>query len=539
MTVDYLSTLNSKGSGLNVTQLVTSIVDAEIEPAKALVNEKSSANDLSVSEIALMRSRMEAVQGIFENAGNGGLYRAETSSADIALRVTDEHALEEKTTQVAVTQRAAPQVLEFPSFDGADDTLAAGSITIDIGKWSDGTFTANQDSTPQSVTVTAATTLSDLAAQLTALDGVTAEIVDKGDGSFSLSMVSETGASNSLRLTSSSSELAAFDTTDGSNEVSAALNAQLRVNGISVERPSNVLDDIVAGAEITLRGVTSFDQSISVAKDTASAEASVEALISQINTLRNYIDTATARGMNGAEPGPLAGEPVIEAIKRDLVNFTTEPLNGFGADPVYLSEIGIQTELDGTLSLDSEKLMDVLDTEPEKFQALFSSTGSIDLPNMTVSLANGAYPSAGTFDFVYDDNTQTATLNGEALFGRTNADGHREFYRSTGVFEGVSLTVLDGVASDASVNLGLSLVDKIEAYLKELLSARGDVATKEEAYTQRASGYRSELAELDERALLLEAREMEKFAKMEQAVTRLKSTGEYITTMMDAWSKDD
>jgi flagellar hook-associated protein 2 len=44
---------------------------------------------------------------------------------------------------------------------------------------------------------------------------------------------------------------------------------------------------------------------------------------------------------------------------------------------------------------------------------------------------------------------------------------------------------------------------------------------------------------LDERAVVLEARELKRFAKMEQMVTQLKSTGEYITTMMEAWNKSD
>ena len=35
MAVDYLSALNSKGSGLNITQLVDSLVKAETEPKKS------------------------------------------------------------------------------------------------------------------------------------------------------------------------------------------------------------------------------------------------------------------------------------------------------------------------------------------------------------------------------------------------------------------------------------------------------------------------------------------------------------------------
>lgn len=538
MTVDYLSTLNSQGSGLNVTQLVTSIVDAEIEPAKALINEKSNANELSVSEIALLRSRMDGAQGIFEDAGNGSLYRVQSSASEIDVSVSDEHLLTETRTQIAVSQLAAPQVLEFTDFSGTDDTLGAGDLIVHVGTWASGTFTADADLSAQIITLDADTTLSDLTGKLNALNGVYAQVVDKGDGTFSLSLLSETGASNALRITASNTALSALDTTNGSNEVSAAQNAQLQVNGISVQRATNVLTDVIPGAEITLRGTMSVSQSVNVQKDVDDAKASLDALLSQINALRSYIDTTTRRGVNGSEPGPLAGDPTIEAIKRDLMNLTTAPLSGFGDDPVYLSDVGVQTELDGTLSLDAEQLRDVLDTQPEKFQALFSSSGSIDLANMSVALTPGTFPKAGAFDFAYDADSQIATLDGEALFRRTNTEGQREFYRDTGDFSGVTLRVLDGVAADGTVNLGLSFVDKIESYLTELLDSRGEVATKEAAYAERASGFRTQLAELDDRALMLEQREMVKFAKMEQAVTQLKSTGEYITSMMDAWAKD-
>ena len=538
MTVDYLSTLNSQGSGLNVTQLVTSIVDAEIEPAKALINEKSNANELSVSEIALLRSRMDGAQGIFEDAGNGSLYRVQSSASEIDVSVSDEHLLTETRTQIAVSQLAAPQVLEFTDFSGTDDTLGAGDLIVHVGTWASGTFTADADLSAQIITLDADTTLSDLTGKLNALNGVYAQVVDKGDGTFSLSLLSETGASNALRITASNTALSALDTTNGSNEVSAAQNAQLQVNGISVQRATNVLTDVIPGAEITLRGTMSVSQSVNVQKDVDDAKASLDALLSQINALRSYIDTTTRRGVNGSEPGPLAGDPTIEAIKRDLMNLTTAPLSGFGDDPVYLSDVGVQTELDGTLSLDAEQLRDVLDTQPEKFQALFSSSGSIDLANMSVALTPGTFPKAGAFDFAYDADSQIATLDGEALFRRTNTEGQREFYRDTGDFSGVTLRVLDGVATDGTVNLGLSFVDKIESYLTELLDSRGEVATKEAAYAERASGFRTQLAELDDRALMLEQREMVKFAKMEQAVTQLKSTGEYITSMMDAWAKD-
>ena len=40
MTVDYLSTLNSSGSGLNITQIVDSLVQAEKDPQENLIQTK-------------------------------------------------------------------------------------------------------------------------------------------------------------------------------------------------------------------------------------------------------------------------------------------------------------------------------------------------------------------------------------------------------------------------------------------------------------------------------------------------------------------
>ena len=38
--VDYVSAINTKGSGLNITQIVESLVDAETKPKKILLIKK-------------------------------------------------------------------------------------------------------------------------------------------------------------------------------------------------------------------------------------------------------------------------------------------------------------------------------------------------------------------------------------------------------------------------------------------------------------------------------------------------------------------
>ena len=544
MAVDYLSTLNSGGSGLNITQLVDSIVAAEIEPTKALINKQVSENDLAISEVAKFRARAATLEGALSVAGATGLFQVQSSSAATAIAVTDMGALETGSISVKTTQLATRQVLEFEGFASLYAAIPAGTLTIETGSWSaDNVFTTNPDSTAQTVVIASGgTSLSEFSTDLNAITGVTAQVIAKGDGTFSLSVMSEYGAENALRLTASSNGPTDFDTSDGGHEITAAQDAELIVNGITISRETNSISDIVAGATLTLNEVTSSNVTLSVATNATTATADLQALIDQINTMRSYLEAATARGANGAEPGALAGDASISAIKRELSSITTAPLNGFGNDPVYLSEVGVKTNRDGSLSLDATQLEKILISNPEKLDAIYNSVNSMELDSLSVAFSSSATPPEGAHSFAYDAVSDTATLNEISLSSRINSAGDREFYKIGGTFNGLVINAGTHVQADgdlsSKVYVGQSLVDKLSTYLETITATSGDITKKETYLNSRSSEYKEQLTEADTKADIIQARELRKFAEMEKAVTQLKSTGDYITTLMDAWAKE-
>ena len=543
MAVDYLSTLNSGGSGLNITQLVDSIVTAEIEPTKALINRQVSETDLAISEVAKFRARAATLEGALSVAGATGLFQVQSSSAATAIAVTDMGALETGSISVRTTQLATRQVLEFEGFASLDAAISAGTLTIETGSWSaDNVFTTNPDSTAQTVVIASGgTSLSEFSTDLNAITGVTAQVIAKGDGTFSLSVMSEYGAENALRLTASSNGPTDFDTSDGGHEITAAQDAELIVNGITISRETNSISDIVAGATLTLNEVTSSNVTLSVATNATTATADLQALIDQINTMRSYLEAATARGANGAEPGALAGDASISAIKRELSSITTAPLNGFGNDPVYLSEVGVKTNRDGSLSLDATQLEKILISNPEKLDAIYNSVNSMELDALSVAFSSSATPPEGAHSFAYDAVSDTATLNEISLSSRINSAGAREFYKIGGTFNGLVINAGTHVQADgdlsSKVYVGQSLVDKLSTYLETITATSGDITKKETYLNARSSEYKEQLTEADTKADIIQARELRKFAEMEKAVTQLKSTGDYITTLMAAWAK--
>ena len=53
------------------------------------------------------------------------------------------------------------------------------------------------------------------------------------------------------------------------------------------------------------------------------------------------------------------------------------------------------------------------------------------------------------------------------------------------------------------------------------------------------SDFETDLLSLVDKENMTRARYIDQFTAMEQIVTKLKSTGDYITTIMDAWNNQD
>ena len=537
MAVDYLSTLNSKGSGLNITQLVETLTTAEVEPKRAQISAQKEKSELSISEMGKLRAGMETLRGTLAVRNAGLAFDVASSSAAVAVEISDVAALENRTASVEVTALARGQVLEFGGFSSADQSLAAGSLTLEFGSWETGSFVATAGQSAVTITLSDPQIgLDVLAANLSAITGVTAQVIAKGDDTYSLAVMSETGATNALRITAAA-PLASFDTTDNSKQIVAARDAALTVDGVAVNRTSNQIDDLLPGLTLTLTATTSTPATLVAVEDPDLAEAELGAFLEAINTARALLRDATARGINGAKSGPLSADPAIAALSRTLASLTTTPLDGFGDTPVYLSNLGVRTERDGSLSVDSAEFQAAMARDPAQYRAIFQSLNKTSSAGVSVAISSYGAPPAGAFAF---ENTAefAATLNGEPLIART-VDGVREFYKITGDFGGVNIRVTDPftVPMNATVYFGESLIDRIRGFLDQSLAVGGEIALRTNRFEQEVREQDDLLDDLALSETRINERYMTKFGAMEAIVTQLKSTGSYLTSMLDAWNK--
>jgi flagellar hook-associated protein 2 len=244
MAVDYLSAINKQGSGLNITQIVDSLVQAETAPISARIQENIDQKNAAISGYALVSAELGKMKNFAVSAQGSSAYQISSDNAAIGVRVVDQSLAGAFDGSVSVSSLAKSQTIEFTGFSSKNDAINKGTINIDFGSWSGSTFTDNAAKASQSVVVSESNnTLSGLAASLTAISGVNATVTDKGNGTFSLIINSDTGAKNALRLrvtddASDTGLAAAFDTSssNSSKQVVAATDATINLNGVNVTR---------------------------------------------------------------------------------------------------------------------------------------------------------------------------------------------------------------------------------------------------------------------------------------------------------------
>ena len=534
MAVDYLSALNTNGSGLNITQLVEGLTAAEVEPKRAQISARKEEIALSISEMGKLKASMESLRRSLSAENAGLAFDVVSSQASVAVEISDVNALQKRSAVVEVSTLARGQVVEFGGFSSSDQDLGAGSLKLDFGSWAAGPSFSSSDKASVTVTLSGAETgLDDLAAKFSAISGVTAQVVPKGDGTFSLAVMTDTGEKNAVRIAAISG-LADFDTQDGSNQILAAADAALSIDGIAVTRSTNQIDDLLPGLTLTLTATTSSPVQVVAKEDSNLAEAELRAFVDALNTTAGLLRETSKRGVNGAASGPLVADPTVAALKRNFAALTTTPLEGFGDTPVYLSNLGVRTERDGTLSLDTEVFQAAFTQDPTQYRAVFQSFNQTSSDGVTVALSSFASPPAGAFAFSYSGNG-AATLNGEALITR-EVNGANEFYRLTGDFAGVTLRVTEPEPLNATIYFGQSLIDRIRHFVDASLATGGDILLRTNRFEQDAREQEDLLADLAASEARITDRYMVKFGDMETIVTQLKSTGDYLTSMLDAWN---
>lgn len=542
--MDILSTLNKNGSGLNIRDLTTSLVAADIAPKKALIQTKVNATETSISALGQIRVQLDKLKTAGDAINASPMLSATASGKAASVSMTEPGKIVEQQSSIYVDALAKRQVVEFAGFASADAAMGSGTISLEIGTWTDiatDQFFADPARAVQTINVPAGSTLQDVADALNDLDGLSARVLDKGDGTYSLGIVSETGIGNSLRLSATEDAglpgLAVFDMQTGAAEhqVQASSDAILEVDGFLVLRPSNTVDDLIPGLTVTLNetGLST----ITAARDRETAATNLEYLVMTVNETFGMLKDMTARGANGTERGALAGDLTTETLIARLRNLMLTQIEGHGDTATGLSDLGVTINRNGTFSFNRATFDVAFDTNPAKFDAVFRDRLESSNPGVRVTGKPDTADAFGTYVFSRPDGVGSATMAGRFAIGSSLGNGTTQFSAIGGALSGVTLIAEDGVES-ADIYHARSFISILQTDLDSILAFDGQIAGREAQLAETLAERQSELDLVDVKGQTLEDRYLASFTAMELAVTQLKSTGEYLTNLIAQWNKE-
>ena len=538
MATDYIKALNA-GTGLNTTEIIDGLMAAQRGPAADKITKAREEKTVSISGLGVLKQTLTSAQtGLTSLEGTTGLTLSNSGTA-MAMTIADTSIAGAFSHKVEVSQLATNHTLVFSGFTSETQALGSGSLAFEFGGWANNTFSANSDRSSNTITLASgADSLSELRDAINASDmQVTASIIKTSDSNYSLMLKSREGAAHAMKITASadsgSSALAGIDFTTNvsgnSIEQVAAQDVSMTLDGVTITRDSNTVDDLISGVSLKLNAVTtaSGGDTLSATYSEDTAMLAMQALVAQINTMTAELSRLTSRGVTaGTTKGEMAGDPFLTSQLRALKKMTTTAITGFGSETLYMTNFGVETQRDGTIKVNETKFKAAFAANPVGFAAMMDSRAVSSNSQVTTSLSGTDYV-PGSYDLAISGGSGT-------IGGTTLSKSGTTYSATSGDAQGLSLDY-SGSDITSTILIGRSMAQTLIDFTTELLRNDGTIEKKITAFNTGIADDDLAMTELDERMEKIRARYVTRFNDMETMSSRMKRTGESLTNMMDAW----
>jgi flagellar hook-associated protein 2 len=340
----------TSGAGFDVASTVTQIlaVQQAIEtPWKTQLALLKSQDTIFTTLGTDLSTLSTSLQSLTDFSGVMSQKQGSSSDANVlSLTAANPTAVAGSHT-IVVTSLAQVASQYSDTVTNATDVLS-GSITIQVGSGASQTVTVDSSSN----------TLATLAAAInTAGIGVTASVISDTKGSR-LSVVSSTGgAAGALTVSSALSD----DTTSTALAFKvgqAGADAQLTVDGVALSSATNKVSTAIPGVTFQLLSVSANPIQVEITNDNSAVETALTSVVTAYNAVVKDIKTQEGKDSTGAAE-PLYGSPTLALIQSQL---NAALLGGAASGAITnITQLGLTTGQDGTLTLDSTTLESALD----------------------------------------------------------------------------------------------------------------------------------------------------------------------------------
>lgn len=422
------------GSNLDVNSIVTQLMALEQRPLTQLTRKEAAyqaqlsaygslKGAISSFQTALagMRS-LDRFEGFKAQTGNPAVFTASAANSAAAGNYS-----------IQVTTLAEAQVVQTTGVASTSAASSTGTLTLQVGGGP--VHTVILDSSNNTLAG-----LRDAINQ--AQSDVQAVIINDGSATpYRLVLTAaKGGTANTIQVNQALTDGAIKDAITGITEAKAPANASVSINGVGITGNGNTITDAIPGVTLQLTGTGST--TLGIARDTAAIQSSVQGFVKAYNDLSSTLAALTDYNPATKKGGPLTGNSSALMIQSQLRATLGGALPGLGGSLTRLSQIGVEFDKNGALTLNTTKLNAAITANPQDIGGLFALQARSS-SSLASYVRSGSSASAGAYE-VHVDSAATQ--------GRAAATGAPAVSTVIdGSNDALSFT-LDGVAS-GSLNL--------------------------------------------------------------------------------------
>jgi flagellar hook-associated protein 2 len=276
--------------------------------------------------------------------------------------------------------------------------VGTGTLTLALGA---NAFTVEIDSTNNTVAG-----IADAINAAAANTGIGATVINGVDGARLVLSGRETGASNSIVVTAAGGDnglsVLQYDPANAITdltELQPAVDARVLIDGFAVESATNTVDSSIAGLTIELLAANQVGETttVNVGFDRAAASETVGRLVSSYNELVAAVSSVASYNAETGTSGPLAGDVGLRNIVFQLRRELNSQVNGLDGPFSLLQQLGVETTLEGELTLDTSRLEEAFNTDFDAVGQMFA-TEDTGLAHRLGALLDPYLAADGVFD---------------------------------------------------------------------------------------------------------------------------------------------
>jgi flagellar hook-associated protein 2 len=371
-------------TGIDVTSAVSAIIYADRAPERGwqaqqatLANQTGALDQLN-SEASTLSDALAALQST-----TGALSTVSATSSNTSLlSATAAEGTTASTHSITINNLATVGSWYSAAESNSSATLPSGSFSITVGSTTTSIPTDSGDGT--------ADTLDELAATINSKSlGVTANVVTDSSGARLALTSTTTGAAGDFSIATGGSL--------GFTRSGTGKDASLTVDGVPITSASNTVTGAINGVTLNLLGAsTGTPVSVSVAPDTTSITSAITAFVTAYNALITDTNTSISYDKSTQTAGILQSDSAAQGLQSALLAST----NYAASSGTYtsLDSLGISTNADGTLTLNSTTLASALQSNSAAVATFFQGSAVNGFAaSLTASLNTYTDPTQGAF----------------------------------------------------------------------------------------------------------------------------------------------